>query len=74
MVHGGLPSIWEAVAINVTLAGPDAIVLTAVQVGESVYMVELYFAETTVLGINAGNRTLFPLYDIADQLETLCSH
>ncbi|KAK0748994.1 hypothetical protein B0T18DRAFT_405589 [Schizothecium vesticola] len=62
------------VANNVTLAGSDAIVPTAVQVGESVYMVELYFAGTIVPGTNAGNRTLFPMYDITNQLEALCSH
>lgn len=56
---------------NVTLAGPDAIVPTAVQVGERVYMVELYFAGTIVPGTNAGNRTLWPMYDITDQLEDL---
>jgi len=59
------------VANDLAFAGPGAIVPTAVQIGQSLYMVELFFAGPIVPGTNAGNRTLFPMYDITAQVEAL---
>ncbi|KAK5653081.1 hypothetical protein OQA88_9368 [Cercophora sp. LCS_1] len=59
------------VANDMAFAGPGAIVPTAVQIGESLYMVELFFAGQIVPGTNAGNRTLFPMYDITAQVDAL---
>lgn len=59
------------VANDLAFAGPGAIVPTAVQIGDSLYMVELFFAGQIVPGTNAGNRTSFPMYDITAQVEAL---
>ncbi|KAK0624113.1 hypothetical protein B0T14DRAFT_428231 [Immersiella caudata] len=59
------------VANDLAFAGPGAIVPTAVQIGESIYMVELFFPGPIVPGTNAGDRSIFPMYDITAQVEAL---
>jgi hypothetical protein len=56
---------------NLTFAGAGAIVPDTVQVGERLFMVELFFPGSIVPGTNAGNRALFPMYDITAQVEAL---
>ncbi|KAI3321666.1 hypothetical protein HD806DRAFT_545864 [Xylariaceae sp. AK1471] len=53
------------------VAASGAIVTGAVEIAGRVFMIEEWFTDALVPGTSAGNRTLFPLVDITDQLDAL---
>lgn len=64
---GTIPNLDTPVA-----AGSE--VTAAVQMGSNaVYIIDEFFTDPWVPGLTAGNRTLFPMPDITDQLEELLS-
>jgi hypothetical protein len=47
-------------------------VTAAVQMGSNaLYIIDVFFADPWVPGLTAGNRTLFPMPDITEQVEAL---
>jgi hypothetical protein len=53
------------------VAASGALVTAAVEIAGRVLLVEEWFTDALVAGTSAGNRTLFPLVDVTDQLEAL---
>ncbi|KAK2017199.1 hypothetical protein LZ32DRAFT_523534 [Colletotrichum eremochloae] len=56
---------------NNSSAAQGGTITTAVQVGESLYMVEGFSADPPVSNSTAGNRTEFPMVDITSEVEQL---
>ncbi|KZL87142.1 tri14-like protein [Colletotrichum incanum] len=56
---------------NNSSAAQGGTVTAAVQIGDNLYMVEEFFADSPVSGSTAGSRTDFPMVDITLQVEEL---
>ncbi|EFQ31921.1 hypothetical protein CGRA01v4_13093 [Colletotrichum graminicola] len=56
---------------NNSLAAPGGTITAAVQVGDSLYMVEGFSTDPSVSNSTAGNRTEFPMVDITLEVEGL---
>jgi hypothetical protein len=68
---------WETaehlgtVSNDADIVKSGGMVTAPLQIGDKIFMLEEFFADPFVAGGVAGNRSVFPLYDITDKVEAL---